>query len=75
MLKNQKQIVLRELREAGDRGITPWEMITRHRITRLSAVIYDLRDENYDIETVRETNGDKNFARYILHEDSQQQLF
>ena len=55
-----------------DRGsITSWEAIKEFGITRLSAVIYDLRyKRNLDIETRYETMknryGDSvSFARYV----------
>ncbi len=55
-----------------DRGsITSWEAIREFGITRLSAVIYDLRyKRNLDIETRYETMknryGDSvSFARYV----------
>ena len=57
------------IREHG--SITSWEAIKEFGITRLSAVIYNLRYErNLDIETRYETMknryGDKvTFARYV----------
>ena len=41
-------------------------------ITRLSAVIYDLRKLGYDIESVQEVSkncyGTNPYVRYVLHE-------
>lgn len=64
--QSQRKLVLQRLLEK--KTITSWEAITDFRCTRLSAVIFDLRKEGYNIDTkrmVNENNG-KNFAEYRL---------
>lgn len=61
--------VLRHLKEKG--SITSLQAIDLFGATRLSAIIYDLRHDGYDIVTETETGlnrfGEKtHFAKYIL---------
>lgn len=61
--------ILRHLKDCG--SITSITAIYEYGVTRLSAVIYDLRQDGYNIksENVNSVNryGDKvHFARYIL---------
>tara|TARA_B100001250_G_C19614044_1_gene706315 strand:+ start:132 stop:365 length:234 start_codon:yes stop_codon:yes gene_type:complete len=65
--ESQKRTILKHLKES--KSITSWEAITQYRITRLSAVIYLLRDEGYDVITTRhkgvtEEGVHKNWAIY-----------
>ena len=67
MKDTQLQTVLSYLKE--HKNITSWQAITKFRITRLSAVIYLLRDEGYDVITTRhkgvtEEGVHKNWAIY-----------
>ena len=60
--------ILNHLNQYG--SITSWEAIREYGITRLSAVIYELRKE-YNIvstfETTKNRYGDKiSYAKYIL---------
>lgn len=66
MKKTQVQKILNHLKEHS--SITSWEAIQKYRITRLSAVIFVLRESGYDILTVKEYNEKTgtNFARYTL---------
>ncbi len=69
MKLNQKQKVLRHLKEVG--SINPLEALAGYSIMRLAAVIHDLKDEGYDIKThiVKSRNkfGEKvSFAKYEL---------
>ena len=60
--QSQRKLVLQRLLEK--KTITSWEAITDFRCTRLSAVIFDLRQEGYNIDTkrmVNENNGKNNF--------------
>ena len=63
-LTTQTQQVLNTLIE--QKTITSWEAIQKFRCTRLSAVIYNLRQDGYDIRTHRMTNEKtgKSFAEY-----------
>lgn len=69
---SQKQKVLKHLRKYG--SITSWTAIQRYRITRLSAVIKQLRDDGYDIETemVEKKTDDEiiRYGKYTLNERS-----
>ena len=64
-----KERILQYLKEKG--SITSWEAIKEFGNTRLSASIWLLKNEGYEIETQFETNknryGDKvSYAKYIL---------
>ena len=64
--RTQKQVVLQELKDRPD-GITSIDMFQRHWITRLSAHIFMLRHEGYDIDTVMvESKSGKRYGKYIL---------
>ena len=65
MAISQREQVLTHLKKGFP--ITSWEAIQQFRITRLSAVIYDLRQEGYTILSQNHTskNG-KKFASYTL---------
>ena len=61
--------VLEHLQKYG--SITSWEAIDKYGATRLSAIIYNLRDDGYDIVSERipftDRFGDSHsFNRYIL---------
>lgn len=68
----QKDRVLRHLRDFG--SITSWESFTEYGITRLSAIIYNLKHidgYNFDEEWQTSINryGEKtSFKKYILKE-------
>ena len=54
--------------------ITAWEAIQQYGATRLSAIIFNLRKEGYDIETNMKLTKDRNgntcqYAEYILHRE------
>lgn len=64
--------VLEYLQENG--SINPKEALNECGSMRLSAIIFDLKKEGYDIETIRETSknkwGDKvSYAKYVLKEE------
>ena len=64
--ETQKSVVLEHLKH--NHSITSWGAIQEYHITRLSAVIYDLRHAGYDIKSVREYNPETGspYARYFL---------
>ena len=49
-------------------SITSWEAIQKYHVTRLSAVIYNLKEMGWDIRSVREENPEtgSHYARYFL---------
>ena len=59
----QKEMVLNHLKEKGK--ITSMEAFRKYGVTRLSAVIFNLRDDGYDIET--EYIKGKNRYREVTH--------
>ena len=71
----QKQMILNHLKEHG--SITSWEAIQNYGATRLSGVIFALKEEGYNIVT-HDTHGkdryghSKTFATYILKDASKQ---
>jgi hypothetical protein len=49
------------------RSITSWEAITLYRATRLADIVYKLKNQGFDIETVLIESKGTRFARYYLH--------
>lgn len=67
----RKDRVLKYMRDFG--SITSWEAFRELGVTRLSAVIFDLKKDGYEIasksESTRNRYGDKvTFSRYRLIE-------
>ena len=67
--KNQHEAVLWHLNEYN--RITSWEAIKEYRATRLSAIIYNLRDDGYIIDTNMQTAENRfgrkvNYSEYVL---------
>lgn len=62
----QQEAVLKYMKTNG--GITSYDAFSKLRITRLSAVIYDLKDIGYNIDKVYEQNKKTgtSYARYFL---------
>ena len=60
--------VLTILAHLKRKSITSWEAIEKYRVTRLSAVIYVLRQQGYEIQSIREYNKETHtpYARYVL---------
>lgn len=74
---NKTTAVLDHMREHG--SITQMEATELFGATRLGAIVFNLRKRGHDIETVTVGMTDRyghaaNYARYVLHEDSQGQL-
>lgn len=70
---SKKDRVLKHLR-THKKGITSLEAFERYGATRLSAIIFDLRKEGYDIETntiqVKDRYGAKCYvAQYLLNKE------
>lgn len=66
---SQRNIVLRLLRERGAQGVSSHELTYRFGITRGAAVVFDLRQEGFDISTKDEgttPDGKQKMARYVL---------
>lgn len=59
------------------RGITSMQAFQNYGVTRLAAIIYDLRHHRHlNIETVNTTGHDKygtpiSYATYVLHKDEE----
>lgn len=58
--------VLNHLKKYGN--ISSWEAITLYKATRLSAIIYDLKEKGYEFKTITEENDEtgSRYARYYL---------
>lgn len=65
--KTQKEQVLNHLKKNG--SITTMVAFNRYSITRLSARIWELRKDGYEITTENETRKGKTYARYRLGGD------
>lgn len=57
-----------------NKKITSWEAIQLFKATRLSAIIYELRDKGMNIETIMKTAKDDEghsypYAEYVLVEE------
>lgn len=61
---SQKQQILEHLKEG--RPITPLDALNAYGCFRLSARIYELRQEGYNIKTESVEIGDKEYAKYTL---------
>lgn len=61
---NTNERILEYLQKGN--SITPIEALDKFGCFRLSARIWELKKDGYDIETVIETNGNKKFASYRL---------
>lgn len=68
----QGQTVLKHLKQYG--SITSWEAITDYHITRVGAVIYELKRRGHSITSKRETNNGKFYTRYILEGQTKMDL-
>lgn len=66
---NKSQLVKDHLLEHG--SITSWEAIQSYGATRLSSIIFNLRKNGYDIETIMREETDRygntcKFANYVF---------
>jgi hypothetical protein len=61
---NQRERVLTHLQ--SNKRLTSWEAFEKFRVTRLSAIIFNLRDDGYGIISHRVKGGDG--ARYVAYE-------
>ena len=69
----QSEKILRHLKKYG--SITSWEAITEYRITRLGAIIFELRKDGYIIDSnlviARNKDGEPiKYARYTLDREA-----
>ncbi len=65
----QKDKVIRHLKEVG--GITPLDAFNDYAIMRLSAIIFELKDEGYNIKSKMVSSKNRfqekvSFAKYTL---------
>jgi hypothetical protein len=49
------------------KNITSWEAITLYRATRLADIVYKLKKQGFDIETVIVEKNGSRFAQYCLN--------
>ena len=77
MTSAQRLRILKHLRRCG--SITSWEAIKEYGITRLSAVIFDLRKMGWDIpdeweHTTNRYGEPTKFKRYYLAEEQRNKV-
>lgn len=65
--RSQREMILDHLKNKG--SITPIEALNYYGCFRLAAVIFDLREEGYAIDTNMVTQNGKTFASYELMEE------
>lgn len=70
---SQEQKVKNELNQFG--FITSWMAWEKHRITRLSAIIFNLKAEGWDIDPVNEKNTETHWVKYVNKDFNPQQKF
>lgn len=73
--KPQWQVVLEELIESGEDGITSWDMIVKHHITRTAAHICTLKKMGYEIFSTLEYKDGKNYSRYWMEVEEDEEDF
>lgn len=72
MSETQREVVMRLLKAYGKLGVENHELIYKRSITRAAAIIHELRDEGFDIETIDgKPVGDGRVAlcTYVLHSE------
>lgn len=70
--KPQWQVVFEELERHPVDGITSWDMITRHHITRTAAHICTLRKMGFNIVSKNETKDGVTYSRYWFLGDDEE---
>lgn len=60
---NKSKAILEHLMKYGQ--IHTWQAITEYKATRLSSIIYNLRNKGYDIESIWVQKKDR--PRYVLY--------
>jgi len=68
-MRGQRQAVISELKEGNE--VTSVTMWTKYGITRLSGIIFALKDRGYNIHTIMKTGKNRfgetvRYASYIL---------
>lgn len=66
---SQRETVLDLLVRSGEQGVSAYELVYVHGITRGAAAVFDLREEGYVIDTLDEgmtDDGKQKLARYVL---------
>jgi len=62
-MSDSQKTQIKALLERGE-SITPMGALSRFQCFRLAAVIFNLRDDGMDIETIPTTRNGKKFATY-----------
>ena len=70
---SQKKLILIHLQMYG--RITSWEAIEKFRATRLSGIIYTLKEEGHNIISTRVDEGGKNWVVYTLIQEDKNSQF
>lgn len=69
-VRSQKIGILKHLKENPSKGITPIDALNLFGCFRLSARIWDLKEDGCEIKTVKESKNKKTYARYFLVSDN-----
>lgn len=64
-MKNQNMLVLSLLKRRRAKGVTQIDAM-QQGVWRLAARVYDLRKAGHEIETICESHGTGEHARYVL---------
>ena len=74
-MKTRKQVILSALKRRTRRGITSKEAFEDYGISRLSDVIYDLRQDGHEIDSnmveVKTRYGKTRISQYILVKEAE----
>ena len=71
--KSQKDMILIHLQM--HKTITTWEAIDKFHATRLSAIIFNLRQEGHNISSTNMSGGGKKWVEYRLHLEDEKGQF
>ena len=71
--KSQKDMILIHLQM--HKTITTWEAIDKFHATRLSAIIFNLKQEGHNISSTNMSGGGKKWVEYRLHLEDEKGQF
>ena len=63
-MTTQCEAILKHLQTRGT--LTPIDALNEYGIFRLAARVLELREAGHNVVTIRESQGEKVFARYLL---------
>ena len=66
--RTQTLKILNHIKNKG--YITSFDAFTHYHATRLSGIIYRLREEGFEIDTIKTNINNKTFGKYVFTENS-----